>query len=180
MSQKALSLDESESSSHALMGSIYLLKRKYEEAIASGKQAVELNPNGAMIHALLGNTFGYAGYFDEAIAQLKQAIRLNPFPAYYYYYHLGRCYNQKGRYEDALAEFKKAVKRAPDHGHLHIALAVTYMLINREEEARASAAKALEIYPGFTVTLFSKTWRYQCRDNFKIIIEAMRKAGFPE
>ena len=37
-----------------LLGSIYLLMRKYEKAIESGKRAVELDPNGAQVHVLLG------------------------------------------------------------------------------------------------------------------------------
>ena len=47
LAQKAISLDESNSMRHGLLGSIYLLMRKYDKAIESGKRAVELDPNGA-------------------------------------------------------------------------------------------------------------------------------------
>ena len=110
---------------------------------------------------LLGSTLSYAGRVDEAIAHIKQAIRLNPFPSYYYYYHLGRCYMQKGQYEDALTEFKKALQRAPDAGTSMFTLAITYILLDREEEARASAAKALELDPNISVSLVSKISRYK-------------------
>ena len=179
-SQKALSLDESDALSHGLLGYIYSLMRKYEKAIASGERSVELQPNGALVHMLLGSTLSYAGRVDEAIPHLKQALRLDPFPAYYYYYHLGRCYGQKGQYEDALAEFKKALQRAPDAAFLHTSLAITYILLDREEEARASAAKALEFDPNFSVARFSKTSKYKNQADNKRIIDAMRKAGFPE
>jgi len=158
--QKALSLDESDAFSHGLLGYIYLLMRKYEKAIESGKRSLELQPNGALLHVLLGSTLSYAGRVDEAIVHLKQAIRLNPFPAYYNYYHLGRCYLQKGQYEDALAEYKKALQRAPDAYFLYISLAVTYILLDREEEARASAAKALELNPNISVAGYLKTSKY--------------------
>jgi len=154
--------------------------RKYEKAIASGERSVELQPNGALVHLVLGSTLSYAGRVDEAIVHLKQAIRLNPSPAYYYYFHLGRCYVQKGQYEDALAEYKKALQRAPDAPPLHIALALTYVSLDREEEARASAAKALELVPHFSVAYYSKTSKYKDQADKKQIIEAMRKAGFPE
>ena len=178
--QKTLSMDEFDAASHALLGFVYLLMRKYEEAIASGKRSVELQPNGALRHMLLGGTLSYAGRVDEAIVHLKQALRLNPFPAYYYYFHLGRCYIQKGQYEDALAEFKKAVQRAPNADILHIMLAITYILLDREEEARTSAAKALELDPNITVAGILKRSRYKNRADTKRIIDAMQKAGFPE
>ena len=97
-----------------------------------------------------------------------------------YFYHLGRCYLQKGQYEEALTEFKKALQRAPEAPPLHFHLAVTYILLNREEEARASAAKALELAPFISVAWISKVSREKNSDYLKVIVDAMRKAGFPE
>ena len=130
LSQKALPMDKSTGYPHALLGFIYLRMRKYENAIESGKRSVDLDPNNAFFLVLYGSTLNHAGRTDEAIALIKQAIRLNPFPAYYYYFHLGRCYSQKGQYEDALTEFKKALKRAPEAPHIHGALAITYILLD--------------------------------------------------
>jgi len=178
--QKALSLDEFDAPSHALLGQVYLLIRKYEKAIASGKRSVELQPNGAIFHADLGNTLSYAGRVDEAIAHIKQAIRLNPFPPFSYYQRLGLCYRQKGQYEDALMEFKKALQRAPDAPANHTVIAITYALLDREEEARASAAKAIELNPNISVSWLSKISKYKDQGHLKLILDAMRKAGFPE
>jgi len=180
LAQKALSMDEADSFAHTLMGSIYLLMRKYEEAISSGKRSIELAPNDASDHMLLGITLTYAGRVDEAIAQIKHAIRLDPFPAYYYYYSLGQCYSQKGQYEDAIAEFKKALQRAPNAPHIHISLAMNYTLAGREDEARASVAKALELDPTISVNRISKMAKFKNEAYTKLILDAMRKAGFPE
>jgi adenylate cyclase len=180
LAQKALSMDEFDGYSHALMSFLYLLKRKYEKAIESGKRSVEIQPNGAVVHMILGGTLSYAGRVDEAIVYLKRAIRLNPFPAWFYYYNLGRCYLQNGQYENAIMEFKKALQRTPDAFHPHAGLAITYILLDREEEARASAAKTLELNPNFTVTAVSKTLKYKNQAYKKLLFDAMRKAGFPE
>jgi len=180
LAQKALSMDEFDGYSHALMSFLYLLKRKYEKAIESGKRSVEIQPNGAVVHMILGGTLSYAGRVDEAIVYLKRAIRLNPFPAWFYYYNLGRCYLQNGQYEDAIMEFKKALKTTPDAFHPYAGLAITYILLDRLEEARASAAKTLELNPNFTVTAVSKTLKYKNQDYIQVLLNAMRKAGFPE
>ena len=129
---------------------------------------------------IFGSTLSYAGSADEAIVYLKRAIRLNPFPAWFYYYNLGRCYLQNGQYEDAIMEYKKALQRAPDAFHPHVGLAIAYILLDRKEEARTSAAKTLELNPNFSVTAASKTSKYKNQAYIQLILDAMRKAGFPE
>ena len=178
--QKALSIDESDAYSHCLLGSIYLVMRKYEKAIAAGKRSIELAPNGAMVHGGLGLTLSYAGRPDEAIGYLNKGIRLNPFPAYWYFQHLGRCYLLKGQYEDALKAAKKALLRNPDASGNHRRLAVIYALLNRQEEASAAAKKALEIDPSFSVKRYLKMTRLKNQADIKLVVDAMRKAGFPD
>jgi adenylate cyclase len=180
LAQKALSIDESDVYAHALLSFIYLLKNKIEKAIESGERAVGIQPNGAMVNMNLGSTLSYAGRVDKAIVYLKQAIRLNPFPAWYYYYHLGRCYLQMGQYEDALMELKKAHQRAPDAYYTNYILAINYILLNREEEARASAAKTLELRPNLSVAFFLKYTKFKNQAFNKLVADAMRKARFPE
>lgn len=177
LAQKVLSMDETDSRAHALLGSVYLLMRQYDKAIAAGKESVELEPNGAMVHGLLGNTLSYAGRPDEAIIQLNQGIRLNPRPPAWYYCHLGRCYRQKGQYEKSLAEFKKALKFAPNHLGSQIGLTVMYSLLGREEEARAAGKKLLEMDPNFSVERLKKISPYKNQADTKQIVDALRKAG---
>jgi len=177
LAQKAISLDESDDLSHALLGSVFLMMRQYEKAIAKGRQALELNPNGAIVNGLLGITLCYDGRLDEGIDLLKQGIRLNPFPPSWYYLHLGRCYRQKGMYEEALTELKKAADRNPDAYINHAALSAVYILLDREEEARAEAAKALEIDPNFSVERASKGWPYKNQADIKLFVDALNKAG---
>jgi len=177
LAQKALSLDESDADSHALLGSIYLMMRKYEKAIAAGERSIELDPNGAMHHGLLGMTLSYADRPDEAIGQLKQGIRLNPFPAYWYFLRLGQSYIQKGQYKEALTAYKKGLQRAPNSFVNHAHLAVIYVLLDRQEEADAAAKKVLEFYPNFSVERISKTLPYKNQVDLKLFVDAMRKAG---
>jgi len=180
LSQKALAIDKSTGYPYALLGYIYLKMRKYEKAIESGERSVELDPNNAFFLVLFGATLRDSGRIDEALTHIKQAIRLNPFPAYYYYYHLGICYLYKGQYEDALTEYKKALQRAPKAPQNHGSLAVTYSLLGRDEEARASTAKMLELAPWVSVGLLSKLSTVKNQAQKELVADAMRKAGFPE
>jgi adenylate cyclase len=180
LAQKALSIDESDSYTHTVLSFTYSKMREHEKAIASGKKSVKLDPNNALAYCIYGSSLANAQRFDEAIVYLKQAIRLNPFPAYYYYYHLGRSYFYKGQYEDALAESKKMLQRAPNSFLSHLTLAMNYAQLDRVEEARASAEKALEINPNLSVSMLRQIWPYKTPNGMKVAIGAMRKAGFPE
>jgi adenylate cyclase len=178
--QKALTMDDSDELSHAVLGHIYLKMKNYEKAVESGKRSVELLPNGAMVHTLLGRTLCDAGQLGEGIASIKQGHRLNPFPDYWYYTYLGNCYNQKGQYEDALTQYKKALQLAPESPQIHGGLSVIYILLGREEEARASATKSLEFAPHASVSLISKTSTVNNQAFKELVADSMRKAGFPE
>jgi tetratricopeptide (TPR) repeat protein len=54
LEQKAVSMDDSDSMNHILLGRVCLLMRQYEKAIAQEERAVELDPNGAMAHGIFG------------------------------------------------------------------------------------------------------------------------------
>jgi len=177
LAQKALTMDESDSLSHTLLGSVYLMMRQHEKAIAEGERAVALNPNGAFDHGLLGMTLRYAGRPDEAIAHLKEGIRLNPFPEYWYFLQLAGCYSIKGQYEEALGECKKALHHTPDALFVHLQLAAIYVLLDRQDDARAAAQKVLELNPNFSVERASKGWPYKNPERAKSAVELLRKAG---
>jgi TolB-like protein/class 3 adenylate cyclase len=179
--KKALEMDESDGFSHSLLGSIYNKMGKLEKAIESGKRSVELQPNGDLVHNVYAITLDCAGHDDEAIAYSRRSIRLNPFPPHWYYQILGRAYGKKGEYENALKEFKKALQRAPESPWSHLDLALIYSFLGRDEEARASAAKCMELAPYITVGMFSEP--SPCKGDKAFVNklrDSMRKAGFPE
>ncbi len=180
LAQKAISLDESDPASRELLASVYLSMRQYDKAIAEGERAIELDPNGADVYASLGQTLSFAGRPDDAIAHIKKALRLNPFPEPWYFRGLGRCYILKGQYEKALIEYKKAHQLAPESPWSYFYLAISYSLLDRKEEAHASAEKCLELAPFVSAGLFTKISKFKNQADTKLIVDAMRKAGFPE
>jgi adenylate cyclase len=180
LAQKAISLDKSDPASHELLASIYLSMLQYDKAIATGERAIQLDPNGADVYAKLGQTLSYAGRPDDAIAHIKKAMRLNPFPEPWYFRGLGRCYILKGQYEKALIEYKKAHQLAPESPWSYFYLAISYSLLDRKEEAHASAEKCLDLAPFVSAGLFTKISKFKNQADTKLIVDAMRKAGFPE
>ncbi|NIS54314.1 MAG: tetratricopeptide repeat protein, partial [Phycisphaerae bacterium] len=135
MVQKALSVDESDATSLALLSSIYVVMRQYEKAIDAGERSIALAPNASVGYGNLGSTLCYAGRIDEGIDILKQGIRLNPFPDQLFFLNLGRCNRQRGQYEEALIAYKKALSLSPNNIFNHMSLAAIYALLDRQGEA---------------------------------------------
>lgn len=100
--------------------------------------------------------------------------------ATWYFDDLGRCYILKGQYEKALIEYKKSHQLAPESPWPHFFLAIAYSLLDRKEEAHASAEKCLELAPFVSASLFTKISKFKNEADTKLMTDAMLKAGFPE
>jgi adenylate cyclase len=177
LSRKALALDESLGTAHAMLGHIYILMRDYDKGIEVGQKAVELEPNGADSHAFLGMGLRFADRPEEAIKILKKAIRLNPMPQAWYLHNLAMAYRNMGRFDEAIGWAKKAVDRQASNVFSHLVLASSYSLAGREEEAQAEATQVLRINPKFSLEQFAKTAPQKNPEVKKRLIDSLRKAG---
>ena len=124
---------------------------QHEEAIAEGKRSVELQPNGAMIHGLLG--------FIPVVIYMFRIIFTD---------------------EKSLTLYKQALLRSSEAYTIHMSLAITYALLDRQKEADAAVKKVLELYPSFSIERFSTTLPNKNQVDLKFLVGAMRKAGLPE
>jgi adenylate cyclase len=178
--KKAIALDKDNSDAHMILGSLYLMRREHEKAIAACERAVVLNPNGADAYTNLGFTLALSGRPEEAIKYHMKAIRLNPIPPSYYLHQLGHAYRILGRYEEAISAYEKAVHTQPTNVFAHIGLAATYILFGREEDARNEAAEVLKIDPKFSIDFYAKKRPFKNQAEKEVLIDALRKAGLPD
>ena len=180
LAQKAIALDNSSPSCYALLSSIYMFKKQYEKAIAEAERAIALDPNADGAYSQLGTVLQMVGRQQEAIAPLEKAIRLNPMAPSIYFRRLGTAYRDLGRYEEAIVQLKKAIHLSPDSLYPHTALAATYSLAGRDEEARAEVSEVLRIQPEITLESLAKRVAYKNKADIDRLINSMRKAGLPE
>jgi adenylate cyclase len=177
MIQKAIALDDTLAEAHAILSHLYTQKREYDKSIAEGERAVALNPNSATAIAFYAVSLQFACRPEEAIPFFQKAIRLNPYGPIFYYRNLGGVLWMTGRYEEAVSAFKKVIQRSPNHITVHLGLAATYIMMNREKEARAEAAEILRIDPSFSLDRFAKVYPYKDQSVTDNLINACRKAG---
>jgi adenylate cyclase len=175
--QKALALDPSDPRTHTGWANLYVMQREYDKAIASAEHAVALNPGGARPLYALAIAMYYSCRFNEAITLHEQAMRLDPFPFSMYFRNLGGAYRSVGRYQEAEKQFKKALELSPNDLFAHLGLAVTYVKLGLNEEAKAEAAEVLRIHPKFSLDYYTKVNPLKCQSVLDDQIACLRKAG---
>mgnify|MGYP001823699402 FL=1 len=178
--QKALALDDSDPRVYHALTNLYIMQGQYDKAIVTAERTLDLSPSSARAHSSMGMVLRFSGRFGEAIPFIEQAIRLDPYPPAVTFRHLGSCYRGVDRYEEAITAYQKALQKNPADIFTHIGLAVTYVKLAREEEARAEAKEVLRIHPKFSIATFIKGEHFKDLAGVEDFIECLRKAGLPE
>jgi len=182
--KKASKINDKLPGVHGTFGQIYLLQQKYEMAIAEGEKSIALDPNSADAHNFLSQALHYAGRSEEAIVKIKKAMRLCPYYPASYLMFLADSYFFVGRYDESIAANKQLLERArrgewPAYTP-HLALAVNYMVLGKEEKARFHAAKVLKANPNFSLSAFQSRNPYKNPADMDRFIEPLRIAGIPD
>ena len=178
LAQKAITMNDSLSGAHTLLGYIYTFTRQYEKGITECQQGITFCPNSEAAYRALGQALRYSGKWKEAVPVYEKAFRLNPFPPSSLFWHLGMSYIFTGQTEEAVISCKKAVEANPKDLPAHLALTFSYIASGRGEEAQATAKEILRIDPQFSVDNFSKkTLTYKNPADAERFAAALRKAG---
>ena len=180
LAQHALKIGGESANTYFLIGHIHRMKGQFKMAVTELEKAHAFCLNCADISAGLGMALNDAGRPEEAMQILESALRLNPIPPSWYYYQIGNSYRMTEKYEKALREYKKAIQVQSDNFLAHLGLAVAYVYLGREKQARATAAEVLRINPKFSVELYAKSIPASNEAAWQREMDALRKAGLPD
>ncbi len=178
--ERSLAIDDAYPEAHTSLGMVRTLQRRFEEAIAAGERSIDLGPNVAESYVMLALTLSYAGKPEKGVALIDKAMRLSPF------YHdnwlgvLANGYRMLGRYEESIALEHGRLKRNPENFYSDFRLAVLYMELGREQEARAHVAEAIKKNRNLSLRQIRFCEPYQDEKYLERYLDDLRKAGLPE
>jgi adenylate cyclase len=171
------------------------LSGDFETAMEMVDRAVALNPNSNHVWQQRGWTYLSAGGLEEAIRSFERAIRLSPFDPWRFstFAGMSAAFIGLGRFDEAVAAAKKALRENAtilrENPFIAIAyrcLASALVHLGREAEAREAAADMLELEPDFRISEWVtrkgiSEWAARTRQGpAGLLIDSLRKAGFPE
>jgi adenylate cyclase len=80
------------------------------------------------------------------------------------------------RFDEAIVAGKKAQRQNPSFSPAYRCLASAFAHLGRDAEAREAATRLLEVDPAFTISVWTARGG---QTNSKVLIEGLRKAGYP-
>lgn len=152
-----------------------------ESAIEMADRAVALNRNSFRAWLGRGLVHRYVGLPEEALRSFERAIPMNPVDPelYQLFVGMGLALIELGRFDEAIVALKKAQRQNPSFPITYRCLASAFAHLGRNAEAHEVAARVFELDPAFTISAWLGR-RGLSSSNVKLLIEGLRKAGFPE
>jgi adenylate cyclase len=176
---KSIERSESYDMPHSLLGSLYLIERRYDEAVKEAEKAVELNPNGANAYAVLAFINLFKGDVNESLKLFEIALRLNPIPPSWFYHNFALALFLDGNYPKAISACEKCIVVAPNSFYPYLYKAAAYTSLDRDKDADRAVKSLLKIYPSFSIKTASKFF-FRKTDDLNALLDALRKAGIPD
>ena len=174
LAEQALRLQDS-ADAHDLLGSIYLVRGRYELASQELEHAIALNPNDSDSLAGLGSVMLYTGKTNEAVQAIETALRFNPAINTDFLYELGIAYYLQTQYGKAIEILERGKAKNPNYAFIHAVLAAAYAQVGRPADVTREAEMVRRLDPFFEVASFGTKFRnHQDRER---IAEGLRKAG---
>ncbi len=177
IAQRAVQLDDNDGICHSFLGQICLSRKSFDHAEQHTEKSIRLNPNDANLIAFQALFCAFVGRPADALDRVDMALRLNPSPPNWYWAFRGLALYGLRRYAEAAAALERQTAR-PYWDHCW--LAACYAQSGHAAEARAHAAEALKMSPGFTLRRYAATEWFKDPAALDHLIEGMRKAGLPE
>ena len=177
LARKAIALDETQPLGYAILGEVYLHKRKHEQAIAAQQKAIALSPNDADGIAGLGGILTWAGRPEETIRLAKKAMRLNPMYPTEYIWNLGHAYYLLGRMKEAGETLSRARDRSPEYIPVIAYLGASYAELGQMEDARALAAQFNRLSSRTPIDAWRHRLPYKNIKSADFLVSSCQKAG---
>ncbi|MGF1541126.1 MAG: tetratricopeptide repeat protein [Pleurocapsa sp.] len=143
--QAVIALQPDFTETYGKLATIQVKLHKYEEAIASYRQAIEISPN-PNLYDLLATPLEKLKRWSEIVDVYCRAIELRP--DYYFYYHrLGNFYHKTGDNQQAIVAYQQAIKLKPEYFWTHYHLGEAFKAEGNFKEAIKCYQNTLKIQP---------------------------------
>lgn len=178
LTQRAVELDDGDSTCHSLFAHACLYRRSFELALQHMRRSVEINPNNPWNRADMGLVLTYAGSAEDSLAWLKRAREIDPyFDPPWYWRQTGQTYMALRQFEQALEMFA----HVPSHaGRTAVYMAACHARLDQMDQARQLCLECLSANPDFSIQQFVSKEPFRDPAQTDYLAESLRLAGFPE
>jgi DNA-binding SARP family transcriptional activator/TolB-like protein len=176
--RRGMLVDDRDPAVHWAQGRALWLRGMHDPSVQELARAVDLSPNFAQGHYSLAFVQAQAGDPHAAIAAADRSLRLSPFDPLLFGMLGARAIAmvRLGRFEEAAEAAVKAAARPNAHAHIFAVAAFSLALHGASEAARAHAAEARRLFPGYSLAHFRKAFRLDA-DGEARFVDGARRIG---
>jgi tetratricopeptide (TPR) repeat protein len=132
------------------LGAALQADRRYDEAAAHYRRAIELRPDYPPAHNNLASALRAEGRVDEAIATYQRALQLQPdFPDAEY--NLANALLERGDADQAISRLETALRAIPRSADVHNNLGIALAAKGRSDDAVREFRAALQVDPNSAI-----------------------------
>lgn len=175
LARRAIALDNSSSSAHAVLGLTLVLFGEYDRALEELKQAIDLNPSDADAYSALTGVLLWTGDVEGSIAAGELLAQFRPQQSAIESFERATAYMLADRTSDAVRLLELAIDRTPEFRPAIAMLAAAYAQLGRQEDAERQSAIVRQRFPAFSREQFGSLLRNPSHRE-KIAL-AFKKAG---
>jgi tetratricopeptide (TPR) repeat protein len=150
-------------------------------AFTALEAALAISPSSALTYILGSVILGWGGEAERAIEWSERGMRLSPFDSWAFAAFDAQAMSHflRGRYDEACRAAYRSVQANPAHSITYVQLAAALTRLGRPDEAKAAAARVLELHPTFR---YSRQFAgVNCAPALaQCLGDALRTAGLPE
>ena len=180
--QSAIDWNSAEPMGFAVHGHVvsYLYKH-FDLALRRFETALSINASAAPAWLWSAATQAWMGNSARAIEEINKAIALSPYdPLMYAYSSIAAiAYLINGLYERAIECALRSLRENRTYTASYRLLVIALALADRNDEARASARRLLELEPGLTVAGFRRRYPGSTSSHADLFCDALARAGVP-
>ena len=150
-------------------------------AFTALEAALAISPSSALTYILGSVILGWAGEAERAIEWSERGMRLSPFDPWAFAAFDAQAMSHllRGRHDEACRAAYRSVQANPAHSITYVQLAAALATLGRIDEAKAAAARVLELHPTFR---YSRQFAgVNCAPALaQCLGDALHAAGLPE
>lgn len=148
--EESLAMDPANVEARYHLGRVRYQQNRFDLAIVAFQEVLRRDPRNIKAEDNLGLGLEAKNEVDRAIGAYREAIKLDensPVHDEQPYLNLGILLAKSGRSQEAVPLLVRAAEITPNSGKIHYQLAKTYFDLNRFEDARHEAEKAVSLEP---------------------------------
>jgi len=153
----------------------------YEAAFDALDRALGLSPSSFLALSYSCIIRGWGGDYATSIAHGQQAIRLSPFDTALHlpYIGLAHAHYFAGDFDKAALAAGRCAQANPQFSPPWVIRTAALAMLGRDEEARTSAQRLLELWSGFAIGALMAI-DYTSIEHREMLAQGLRRAGVPE